>query len=135
SLLIFSFIGFETQEVPIAADRNVINIRLKAQSTQLNDIVVVGYGEINRRDITGSISTITSKDIEKRQAVNLEDALQGMAAGLQVATQSGEPGAESSVRIRGTGTLEGGADPLYIVDGAQGVDIQGLNPNDIESVE
>ncbi|HET8829489.1 MAG TPA: TonB-dependent receptor [Pelobium sp.] len=132
--LIFSFIGYLNQEVAING-RTEININLEPDQKSLDEVVVVGYGTQAKRDITGSIVSVSSKDIEKRQPISVLDALQGQVAGLQISTESGRPGAGSSVRIRGTATLQGGAEPLYIVDGAQGVNIDGINPNDIESIE
>jgi len=133
SVLVFSFVGYTTQEVPVNAKRS-LNITLRTNASDLNEIVVVGYGSQKNKDITAAISTVSAKQIAQRQPINVLDALQGQVPGVVVAQQSGRPGATSSIRIRGTGTLEGGADPLYIVDGAQGVDIDGINPNDIESV-
>jgi TonB-linked SusC/RagA family outer membrane protein len=97
--------------------------------------VVVGYGTQRKKDVTGAISSVSAKQIQERQAVDVLDALQGQAPGLQIAQESGRPGAGASVRIRGIGTFQGGVDPLYIVDGAQGVSIDGINPNDIESIQ
>jgi len=85
--------------------------------------------------VTGAISSISSKQIQERSPINITDAIQGQVPGVVVAQESGRPGATSSVRIRGIGTIEAGADPLYIVDGAQGVNINGINPADIESIE
>lgn len=132
--LVFSFIGFTTKEIPING-RKQINIKLVPDRKVLDEVVVVGYGIQAKRDITGSIVSVSSKEIEKRQAIDVLDALQGQVSGLQISSESGRPGAGNSVRIRGTATLEGGAEPLYIVDGAQGVNIDGINPSDIESIE
>ncbi|HEX7365621.1 MAG TPA: TonB-dependent receptor [Pelobium sp.] len=132
--LVFSFIGYATKEVSIGG-KTTINVSLTPNQKALDEVVVVGYGTQAKRDITGSIVSVSSKDIEKRQAIDVLDALQGQVSGLQISSESGRPGAASSVRIRGTATLQGGAEPLYIVDGAQGVNIDGINPSDIASIE
>lgn len=134
AVLIFSFIGYVDLQETVGT-RKTINPVMVSGSSNLEDVVVVGYGTQKKRDVTGAITSVSSSQITQRQPKDLADALQGQAPGLQIAQSSGRPGADASIRIRGIGTLQGGADPLYIVDGAQGVDISGLNPNDIESVE
>src|SRR5688500_6474325 len=101
----------------------------------MDEVIVIGCGTQPQKDVTGASSAVTAKQIEERQAIDVLDAMQGQAPGLQIAQESGRPGAGSSVRIRGIGTFQGGVDPLYIVDGAQGVSIDGINPGDIESIE
>ena len=134
TILVFSSIGFsDLQE--LVGTRKSISPVMNAGSSNLEDVVVVGYGTQKKRDVTGAIASVSSAQIAQRQPKDLLDALQGQVPGLQIGQSSGRPGADNSVRIRGIGTLQGGADPLYIVDGAQGVDISGINPNDIESVE
>ena len=132
--LVFSIVGFESQEVAAKPDTDM-QVTLIEANSRLDEVVVVGYGTQKKRNVTGAIVSVSADDIAERQALNVLDAIQGMAPGVQIGQESGRPGAESSVRIRGTATMEGGADPLYIVDGAQGVDISTINPDDIESVE
>jgi TonB-linked SusC/RagA family outer membrane protein len=134
SVLVFSFVGYTPKEQPVGA-KTTFSIQLQEGDAGLEQVVVVGYGTQKKRDVTGAISSVSAKQIEERQAIDVLDAMQGQAPGLQIAQESGRPGAGSSVRIRGIGTFQGGADPLYIVDGAQGVNIDGINPNDIESIE
>ena len=134
SVIVFSSIGF-TDMLETVGTRKTVSPVMTQGSSNLEDVVVVGYGTQKKRDVTGAITSVNSTQITQRQPKDLADALQGLAPGLQIAQASGRPGADASIRIRGIGTLQGGADPLFIVDGAQGVDISGLNPNDIESVE
>ncbi len=134
AVLVFSLVGHASKEVTVGT-QTFINVSLETSAGGLDEVVVVGYGTQKKRDVTGAISSVSAKQITERQPVNLFDALQGQVPGLQIAQESGRPGAASSIRIRGTATLEGGADPLYIVDGAQGVNIDGINPADIESIE
>ncbi|MBC9795541.1 SusC/RagA family TonB-linked outer membrane protein [Sinomicrobium weinanense] len=132
-VLVFSFMGFETQEIPIN-NRPEINVVLKSDSQNLDEVVVIGYGTQKKRDVTGAISSVSEESIVERQPVDVFDALQGQAAGVQINTDS-RPGGGASIRIRGTATLQGGQDPLYVVDGVPMDNINGINPNDIQSME
>jgi TonB-linked SusC/RagA family outer membrane protein len=130
--LIFSFIGYTTEEVPVN-NRTTINILLVPDIKSLNEVVVVGYGTQEKKDLTGSISTIDSKSIADRQSIQLSDALQGTMAGVTVTRGGGQPGAGSTVRIRGVTSLNVN-DPLVIVDGVPGLGLNDVNPNDVESI-
>lgn len=134
SVLVFSSVGYTTKEIKVGA-QTTFTVSMAAGNTAMDEVIVIGYGTQRKKDVTGAISSVSAKQIEERQAVDVLDAMQGQAPGLQIAQESGRPGAGNSVRIRGIGTFQGGADPLYIVDGAQGVNIDGINPNDIESIE
>jgi TonB-linked SusC/RagA family outer membrane protein len=132
--LVISYLGYETQTVAIEG-RAKIEIELKEKSQNLNEVVVVGYGTMKKRDITGSISSLNAKEIEQNQPINIASALQGKVSGLEIMSSS-EPGTSSSFKIRGTSTLsEGGSDPLFIVDGMETNSIDNINPRDIASVE
>lgn len=131
--LVFSFIGYETTTVPING-RSTINVQLETQTISGDDIVVIGYGTQRKSDLTGSVSSIKSEQITDIPTPSLQDALQGKVAGVNVTTQSGRPGSQPIVRIRGVGTLNN-ADPLYVVDGMLLDDISFLNTGDVESVE
>lgn len=148
--LIFSFVGYLTGEANIG-NRSVIDVSLAEDIRQLSDVVVVGYGTQERRDLTGAIGSASSEVIENIPVTNALQAIQGQIAGVQVATASGRPGSGVQVRVRGRASLGGvGAnDPLYVVDGVpisnaddsqltagQGVSpIANINPEDIESIE
>src|SRR6202790_4143774 len=114
-VLVFSFIGFDTQEQPVN-NRPVINVSLVIANRQLNEVVVVGYGTQRKSDLTSAISVVNVKDIASRPIISPEEALIGKAPGVQVSIPSGEPGHDLSVRIRGIGSINGG-EPLYVVDG------------------
>ncbi len=132
--LIFSSIGYVTQEVAVEG-RNVINVLLASDSEYLEDVLVVAYGTAKKESFTGSAQTIKSEQIEKRTVANVTKALDGMAAGVQTTSGSGQPGAGASVRIRGFGSLNADSSPLYVVDGVPyDGNINALNPNDIESM-
>jgi len=132
-VLIFSFIGYQTKEVNIDG-RSEINVSLAEIELVGEDLVVVGYGTQRRRDVTGSVSRVSGERISRIATQSVDQALQGVAAGVQVTPASGAPGAGSVIRIRGVGTL-GDASPLFVVDGMTTDNINFLNPNDIESVD
>lgn len=129
--LVFSFVGMETQEVPVN-NRSQIDAVLQSVTLGLDEVVVIGYGTQRRRDVTGAVSMVDSRTIDDLKPVKVEQALQGTTAGVNVTTQSGAPGAGIDIRIRGIST-NGDASPVAIIDGYQG-DLNTLNPNDIESI-
>lgn len=130
--LVFSFVGFKTVTEDVNG-RTIIDVTLESDVTALEEIVVVGYGEQRKLDITGAVSNIEGEEITRQPSVNPISALQGRVAGVQI-TNSGAPGASPQIRIRGTGTVYGNPNPLYVVDGVWYDDISFLNPADIESI-
>lgn len=134
--LTISSIGFQTQEMPIGADGNVL-ISLKTGRTDLNEVVVIGYGTQKRKDVTGAISSVTAATIEKVPVTTVDQALQGRAAGVQIINNDATPGGNMSVLIRGIGSLAaGGNTPLYVVDGYPTTEgVNNINPNDIATID
>ncbi len=130
SVVVFSFIGYKTQEVDVAG-RAVVDTSLATDATSLDEVIVTGYSSERKHDIVSAVSTISSANIVAVPVSNVEQAIQGRVAGVQVIT-SGQPGAPSQVRIRGFGSLTNNT-PLYIVDGVPTFDVSNLNPYDIES--
>lgn len=133
--LIISYIGYDTKEVAVNGQEQ-LNITLAASAKSLNEIVVVGYGTQKKSDLTGSVSSVSSEDLQKRPAINVNQELEGKAAGVKVSTNSGQPGGNTNVRIRGYGSINASNSPLYVVDGivmTEGIGM--LNPNDIASIE
>ena len=130
--LVFSFVGFATVTTQVDG-RSTIDVTLSPDVTALQEIVVVGYGEQRKIDITGSVSHVEGEEITRQPAVNPISGLQGRVAGVQI-TNSGAPGASPQIRIRGTGTVAGNVNPLYVVDGVWYDDISFLNPGDIENI-
>ncbi len=130
-----SYVGYVTQKVKVGGQSN-ITVTMKEDAQMLNDIVVVGYGTMKKSDISGSVATINKEQMERKVPVNIAQALQGAAAGVMVTNQDGAPGTASAIRIRGIGTINGDANPLYVVDGVQvGTNADFVNPSDIESIE
>lgn len=148
-VLVFSFIGYAAQEIALNG-RTSIDVELSADVQSLSEVVVIGYGQTERRDLTGAVTSVKSKDFQNVPIVSPDAMLQGRAAGVVVINNSGAPGSGVSVRIRGTTSLNASNEPLYVVDGvpitstpfgdqlANGGSyspISDLNPNDIESFE
>ncbi len=134
SILEFSFVGYETQEFTISGQK-VLNVALSMKTEKINEVVLVGYGTMKKSDITGSISSVNSKDLSDRPVTSVDKALQSLVSGLQVSSTSGMPGAGSKVRIRGQGSLSTSGAPLWVIDGYIGADINSIAPEDIESIE
>ena len=132
--LSFSFIGYKEVVKTINANE-VINVILESDTKLLDEVVAIGYGTMKKSDLTGSVTSIKSDALQKTPASGLDQALQGRAAGVTVNANSGQPGAAASIRIRGIGSVMGGSDPIYVVDGMITSNISFLNPNDIESTE
>lgn len=128
----FSFIGYTTQVIP--ANQAVINLTMEPEADVLTETVVIGYGVQRKSDVTGAISQVKAADIENRSITDVQGALQGKTAGVQLISLSGAPGSESSMRIRGYSS-NSSSDPLYVVDGLRMRNISQLDPNDIESME
>lgn len=132
-VLVFSFIGMQPQQVIVTSE--VVNVTLTEDITDLDEVVVVGYGVQKKSVVTAAISSVSAEDLEAANPSRIEDVLKGRVSGVQITQSSGQPGSDSKVRIRGVGTINN-SDPLYIVDGmAVGGGINYLNPSDIESVE
>ena len=131
SILVFSFIGMETLEKTVG-DQSAINVVLETNISQLDEVVVIGYGTVKKKDVTGAVSIVDSKTISKLSPVKIEQALQGTMTGVNVTEQSGAPGAGLDIRIRGISTNVD-ASPVAIIDGYEG-DLNTLNPNDIETI-
>jgi iron complex outermembrane receptor protein len=153
AVLVFSYIGLKSQEVNVAGRSNV-NVTLKEDSAELKEVVVIGYGSVKKKDATGAVDQLSSKSFDNVGAPSPADLLRGKVSGVQVTSQSGEPGAGASIRIRGNSSIRSGNGPLIVVDGvpldggdvsAGGSDIglgsssarnplNFINQNDIESM-
>jgi len=144
--LVFSFIGFLSQEVAVG-NRSTVNVRLENNAQELNEVVVTGYGgTVNRREFTGASSKVAGATVSNLPVGSFDKALAGRAAGVQVTSANGVPGGAIQIRVRGVGSISAGSDPLYVVDGVQlnttnnstftsSNPLAFLNPSDIESIE
>lgn len=133
AILEISIVGYINQEIPVQ-NQTTINVTLALSSLNLDEVVVVGYGTQQRKDITSAISTVNTKDISSRPIVSTSEVLAGKAAGVQVFQPSGKPGSDFSVRVRGIASVLGSSQPIYVVDGVVTYDTKGLDPNNIESI-
>lgn len=133
SVLTFSFVGMKTQDVAVAG-KSIINVKLEEETVGIDEVVAIGYGVTKKSDLTGSVSMVTSADFEKQPIIRMEEALKGKVSGVQVQKPDGAPGSGMKIRIRGANSINGGNDPLYVVDGYIGADIVSLNPNEIASL-
>lgn len=133
AVLVFSSIGYTSQEI-VAGEQSTINVALQTDVTTLNEVVVVGYGTQDRKDVTGSVSSVKAEKLRSLPLVTVSDAIQGRAAGLQVLT-SGTPGNDATLIIRGLGSINGTA-PLVVIDGFPTQSgLNTINPNDVENIE
>ncbi len=130
--LVVSYLGFVTQEIAVNG-RSSINISLDEDASQLDEVVIVGYGSQKKSDLTGAVATVSSKDIEKYTFTDPAQALQGKMAGVNVQAQGGSPGSTSIITIRGAGTL-GDAGPLFVIDGVITGNMNSINPADIDTI-
>lgn len=151
NILVVSYMGYISREISIDGQKE-ITVRLTEDQTELSNVVVIGYGTTRKSDLTGSVVSVKSEELKAVPATTLDQALQGRAAGVQVTQISGKPGAETSIRIRGTSSINAGNEPLYVIDGmlvnSDGGDVSvggtrgprisplsSINPTDIESIE
>jgi len=141
SVLIFSYVGYITQTVAASANLNVV---LQETNKDLEEVVVIGYGTVKKRDLTGAVSTVKQADIVRTPTSNAMEAIQGRVAGMDITKSSGSAGSGVNILIRGTKTLgytdiygnkTRNSEPLFIIDGVQGGSYADLNPNDIESID
>ncbi|WP_298553319.1 TonB-dependent receptor [uncultured Algibacter sp.] len=137
SILVFSYIGFKTQEVAVG-NRNTVNIIMVTDNAQLDEVVVIGYGAVKRDKIATSMASVDGDEIAKQVASNAAEALQGKAAGVQVLSSGGSPGASPQILIRGITTFSGSTNPLLVIDGVlqpDGTSLNAVNTQDIQSMD
>ncbi|MBU2525418.1 MAG: TonB-dependent receptor [Bacteroidetes bacterium] len=116
AVLVFSYIGFKTLEVPVGG-RSSVNVTLEEDAQALEEVVLVGYGSVRKKDATGAVASVKAEDFNKGVTTSADQLLQGRVAGVQITQSSGEPGAAANIRVRGTSSIRGGNDPLIVVDG------------------
>jgi TonB-linked SusC/RagA family outer membrane protein len=134
-VLNFSFVGYTAKSVPLDG-KATIDITLEPQGGTLNDVVLIGYGTQRKRDLTGSVASISAKDVDETPITRPDQMIQGRASGVQVTQTSSAPGGNISIRIRGTNSINSSNEPLFVVDGFPGAgDLNTINPSDIESIE
>ncbi|WP_326992134.1 TonB-dependent receptor [Chitinophaga sp. 212800010-3] len=132
-LLVFTFIGYEKQEIRVGS-QSTVDVIFEEKKGALNEVIVVGYGAQRKKDLTGAVSTVSAKDLEDRPATNFGYSMEGKAAGVQVVRSSGKPQGGFSIRVRGTTSITADSEPLYVVDGVPSATTFDINPNDIENI-
>ena len=133
-VLVFNYLGFKEEKVMLTG-QTIVDIKLKPDVNLLDELVVVGYGATKRSDLTGSVASISSDKVSHFQSASVLDALSGQIAGVSIVSTDGTPGAGFDIKIRGVGSINGDASPLYVVDGFQVDNIDYLANSDIESIE
>lgn len=136
STLVFSYIGYLQREMSVG-DKGVVNLSLAEDSKVLNDVVVIGYGTVAKRDLTGAVGSVNMKDLQKAPVKSFDEALAGRVAGVQVASNDGQPGNSFNIVVRGQNSITQDNSPLYVVDGfpLEVSNNNAINPADIESIE
>ena len=129
-----SYIGMKPQEINVAGKTNV-TVKLEDESNSLNDVVVIGYGTVKKKDLTGAVTSVTSKDIANVPVSNVSEAMTGKMAGVNITTTEGSPDADVKIRVRGGGSLSQDNSPLYIVDGFPVSSISDIAPSEIQSID
>ncbi|TKG93741.1 TonB-dependent receptor [Puteibacter caeruleilacunae] len=149
-VLTFTFVGYENQTVPVKG-KSVINVKLKTQSTELDELVVVGYGSVRKSDLTGSVATVKTQDLQQTTNTDITSSLQSRVSGVLIQANEGSPGAGMSIQVRGSSSLNANTEPLYVIDGFPiemeplgintGIDgpqpsaLSNIDPNNIQSIE
>ncbi|MGC9354613.1 MAG: SusC/RagA family TonB-linked outer membrane protein, partial [Mariniphaga sp.] len=147
--LVFSFVGMRTEEIAVG-NQTTINVTMEEETIGIDEVVAIGYGTVKKSDLTGSVSSVKAEDLQATPITSIDQGLVGRAAGVMVTQTSGMPGAIASIRVRGTSSLQGGNEPLYVIDGFPVYNGTGfgetggstsysglstINPSDIESIE
>ncbi|GHU89970.1 SusC/RagA family TonB-linked outer membrane protein [Bacteroidia bacterium] len=128
----FSYVGYETVELPASAE---MKVQMEISREMLDEVVIIGYGSVKRKDVTTAVSTVSMKDLDERPIISAGQAIQGKAAGVSVIQPNGAPGAETVIRVRGTTSFNASNNPLYVVDGVPVDNLNFLAPNDITSMQ
>ena len=128
----FSYVGFKTLTIKAV---NGMKVTMQEDANTLNEVVTIGYGSVKRKDVTTAVSSVSTKDLEKRPIVSALQGMQGMAAGLQISQANGQPGAAPTIRVRGTTSLNGSNSPLYVVDGVPVDNVDYLSSDDIDNIQ
>ncbi|MCR4853839.1 MAG: TonB-dependent receptor [Prevotella sp.] len=131
--IVISYVGMKPQTIDVKG-KSQVSVVLEDDANTLNDVVVIGYGSVRKKDLTGSVATVTGQDLVKVPVSNVSEALTGKMAGVNITTTDGSPDAEVLIRVRGGGSITGDNSPLIVIDGFQGGKLSDLSPNDIEDI-
>ena len=134
AVLVFSYVGYPIQEIEVG-DKTTINVTLTPTAGQLNEVVVTGYGTQRRKEVTSAITTVSAAQFNKGNISDVAQLLQGKVAGLSISRAGGNPNGGFTIRLRGLSTLGANTQPLIVIDGQIGADINTVDPNDIQSID
>ncbi len=134
NVLVFSYVGFESQEVKVGSNTN-INISLLSVKRDLENVIVIGYGQVKKRDLTGAVISVKGDEVKKVPSGNIMESVQGKVSGVDIVRTSGAAGARPGITVRGNRSINANNDPLFIVDGIQYNSYEDINVNDVESME
>ncbi len=137
AILVFSFVGMQSKEV-VVGTQTVINVDMQYDAINLEEVVAIGYGTVRKSDLTGAVSSVDARALERNPVSRIDQALQGRAAGVQITQTSGAPGAGTVIRVRGGNSIQGSNEPLWVIDGiivGQDFNLNNINSNDIKSIE
>ncbi|MEN9949458.1 MAG: hypothetical protein RLY85_210 [Bacteroidota bacterium] len=134
SVLVINSIGFAAQEIAVG-NLGVLKVQLASENKQLEDVVVVGYGSVRKKDLTGAVGSLSTRDIVRANPSNATQALQGQVTGVVITKQSNKPGQAYAIDIRGQNTITGATEPLVVIDGVIGARLRDINPQDIQSID
>ena len=132
--LVVTFIGYTPLEIPLQG-RSTLNVALESSVTELDEVVAIGYGTVQRKDVTGSVASVSGESLAAIPVATANEAITGKLAGVQVAATEGSPDAEIIIRVRGGGSITGDNTPLFILDGFPVNSISDISPSDIESID
>ncbi|HEX6429242.1 MAG TPA: TonB-dependent receptor plug domain-containing protein, partial [Niastella sp.] len=141
--LLFTHTGYEGHQLKVG-EEETLNVQMQLSKGSMSEVVVIGYGTVKKRDLTGSVGSVKASQLQERPAASVNEALSGRIAGVQVTTNSGRPGGQTRIRVRGFSSINSSSNPLYVVDGVylpignqtlNSNSIDYINPNDIASVE
>ncbi|MEH6306655.1 TonB-dependent receptor [Olivibacter sp. CPCC 100613] len=135
STLVFNYVGYKTLEIAVDEPKQLTRVILEEDATNLDEVVVIGYGTVKKRDLTGAVTSVAREELTKLPTTNVMESVQGKAPGVDIVRQSGSATSGVSITVRGNRSITAGNGPLFIVDGMQYSSIQDINPNDIESME
>ncbi len=136
--LVLSYLGYKAQEVVVKPDQTIVEVKLSPEAAALNDVVVIGYGTVRKRDLTGAVSSVKGEEVTRLPVTTVTEALQGKVPGADISRANGYAGQGASIRIRGNRSIANPSSSnnvLYIVDGVQGVNASDIDPNDVENIE
>ena len=133
--LVFSYLGFLAQEIEVDGTQTNLRIQMVEDAALLDEVVIIGYGQAKKSDLTGAVASLKSSDIARANPVSAAQGIQGQMAGVNIIKRNNRPGSGLDIRIRGLSSIDFSNEPLIVIDGIQGADLNTVNPSDIETID